>query len=66
MRILVLAAAAALVLSAQFVATAKAEDTVIRKDEPGRTTIIKKHDEDGAVIRAPVESEKKVIIHHDE
>jgi hypothetical protein len=60
MRALVLAAAAAVVLSVQVASTAKAEDTtVIKKDTPygDSKTVIKKKDQ-------PFE-DKKVIIHHD-
>jgi hypothetical protein len=67
MRTLILATTAALVMSVQVAATARAEDTtVIKKDnDAGTTTVIKKHDEDNAVIRAPVAEDKKVIIHKD-
>lgn len=61
MRILMLAAAAALVLSVQIVPSAKAEDTtVIKRDTPygDSKTVIKKD-------YGPAE-EKKVIIHHDD
>jgi adenine/guanine phosphoribosyltransferase-like PRPP-binding protein len=60
MRTLLLAAAAALVLSVQMAPLAKAEETtVIKKETPygDSKTVIKKHD-------GPFE-EKKVIIHHD-
>jgi hypothetical protein len=67
MRALMLTAAAALVMSVQIAAVAKAEDTtIIKKDnDAGTTTVIKKNDEDNAVIRAPTAEDKKVIIHKD-
>jgi hypothetical protein len=61
MRILMLAAAAALVLSVQMAPVAKADETtVIKRDTPygDNKTIIKKEDR-------PME-EKKVIIHRDD
>ena len=62
MRTLVLAATAALVLSVQMAALAKADDTtIIKRDTPfGESkTIIKKD------TPPPVVDEKKVIIHRD-
>jgi len=68
MRAILLAATAALVMSAQLVATAKAEDstTVIRRDAPAdsSTTVIKKRD-DINLLPIPHTEEKKVIIHKD-
>lgn len=65
MRKVILAVAAALLMSAQLAPTARAEGTtIIRKDAPDHTTIIKKHDEDRAIVREP--SEKRVIIHKDQ
>jgi hypothetical protein len=66
MRTVILATTAALIMSVQMVATAKAEDTtVIKKDVPeGSTTVIKKHD-DTNLLPVPHREEKKVIIHKD-
>ena len=67
MRALMLAAAAALVLSVQMASIANAGDTtVIKKDTPygDSKTVIKKHD--GPMYdRVGPPAEKKVIIHHD-
>jgi hypothetical protein len=69
MRILMLAAAAALVLSVQMASFAKAEDTtVIKKDTPygDSKTVIKKHEGPPFDHAGPPVEEKKVIIHHDD
>lgn len=67
MRSIVFATAAALILSTQLVASAKAQDTtVIKKDNDAgqSTTVIKKHDEDHPFVAVPsTQTEKKVIIH---
>lgn len=68
MRSIVLATAAALILSTQLVASAKAEDTtVIKKDNDAgeSTTVIKKHEDRPFVAVPSTQTEKKVIIHKD-
>jgi len=66
MRTLVLATAAALAMSAQLVATAKAEDTTVIKknNDAGQTTVIKKREESKPFLAEP-STEKKVIIRKD-
>jgi hypothetical protein len=68
MRTIILAAGAALILSVQVAAVAKADETtVIRHDHPddSSTTVIKKREGvDLLPIPHPTE-EKKVIIHRD-
>jgi len=65
MRKLILAAAAAGIIAAPMAVPAQAEDTtVIKKDRPESTTVIKKHD-DINVLPVPHTEEKKVIIHKD-
>jgi hypothetical protein len=66
MRTVILAATAALIMSVQMAATAKAEDTtIIKKDVPeDSTTVIKKRD-DVNLLPVPHTEEKKVIIHKD-
>lgn len=69
MRALMLAAAAALVLSVPMASIAKAGDTtVIKKDTPyGESkTVIKKHDGPIYDRVGPPPVDKKVIIHHDD
>jgi hypothetical protein len=69
MRTLILAAAAALVLSVQMAPLAQAEDTtVIKKDTPygDSKTVIKKHEGPVFDRAVPPVEEKKVIIHHDD
>jgi hypothetical protein len=69
MRTLMLAAAAALVLSVQMASLAKAEDTtVIKRDTPygDSKTVIKKHEGPTVYHAVPPVEEKKVIIHHDD
>ncbi len=65
MRTLVFVAAAALVMSVQMIASAKAQDTTVikRNDDTGQTTIIKKH-EDRPFVAMPG-TDKKVIIRKD-
>jgi hypothetical protein len=66
MRTVILAVAAAAVMSIQMAAPVKAEDTtVIKKDVPeDSTTVIKKRD-DINLFPIPHPEEKKVIIHKD-
>jgi Ni/Co efflux regulator RcnB len=67
MQKLILAAVAAVIVSAPIASAVKAEDTtVIRKDEPDRdrTTVIKKK-EDVNVLPVPHREEKKTIIKKD-
>jgi hypothetical protein len=66
MRTLVFVTAAALVMSVQLVASAKAQDTTVikRNDDTGRTTVIKKH-EDRPFVAVPGAEDKKVIIRKD-
>jgi hypothetical protein len=66
MRTIILAVAAAFVMSVQMAAPVKAEDTtIIKKDVPGdSTTVIKKRD-DVNLFPIPHPEEKKVIIHKD-
>ncbi|HUZ32049.1 MAG TPA: hypothetical protein VMV19_08090 [Xanthobacteraceae bacterium] len=69
MRALMLAAAAALVLSVQMASIAKAEDTtIIKKDTPygDSKTVIKKHEGPMYDRVGPPRADKKVIIHHDD
>jgi hypothetical protein len=66
MRTVMLAAAAAALLSVQMAVPVKAQDTtVIKKDTPeDSTTVIKKRD-DINLLPVPHPEEKKVIIHKD-
>ena len=66
MRRIILAVAAAAIISAPMAIPAQAEDTtIIKKDQPeGSTTVIKKHD-DINLLPVPHTEEKKVIIHKD-
>ncbi|HUI14648.1 MAG TPA: hypothetical protein VL048_14400 [Xanthobacteraceae bacterium] len=66
MRTLVFVTAAALVMSVQMIASAKAQDTTIikRNDDTGQTTVIKKRREDRPFLAVP-DTEKKVIIRKD-
>ena len=65
MRKIILAAAAAGIIAASMAVPAQAEDTtVIKKDRPESTTVIKKH-EDLNVLPVPHTENKKVIIHKD-
>lgn len=69
MRTVILASAAALVMSVQMAAPVKAQDTtIIKKDnDAGSTTVIKKRNEAPPFVAEP-STEKKVIIHkeHDD
>ncbi len=65
MRKFIMAAAAAGIIAAPMAVPAQAEDTtVIKKDRPESTTVIKKRD-DINVLPVPHPEEKKVIIHKD-
>jgi hypothetical protein len=61
-----MATAAAVIMSVQLAAVARADDTtIIRKDQPDTsTTVVKKHD-DVNLLPIPHTEEKKVIIHKD-